>query len=167
VHGVVIVQLCPNCSGEESVGPSVRQACLLPSHWLRREQARVGAGGGGDRHPTARLLAVTGALGLLGHVTERRECLPQLRERLLTVPPEVLGSGAVRHAIRSRGVCDNPVPQEPCLFILLSLLCQLSVVLEANPGHPACQASSLPLRCSPSPQCDEMKICPFNTCHFN
>lgn len=68
-RGEVIVQLGSNCLGEESVRASVRPARALPPHWLRREQARVGAGGG--RHPTARLLSVAGAPGLLGHVTER------------------------------------------------------------------------------------------------
>lgn len=68
--GEVIVQLGSNCLGEESVRASVRPARALPSHWLRREQARVGAGGWG-RHPTARLLSVAGAPGLLGQVTER------------------------------------------------------------------------------------------------
>lgn len=67
--GEVIVQLGSNCLGEESVRASVLPARALPSHWLRREQARVGTGGG--RHPTARLLSVAGEPGLLGHVTER------------------------------------------------------------------------------------------------
>lgn len=69
--GEVTVQLGSNRLGEESVRASVRPARALPSHWLRREQARVEAGGGGSRHPTARLLSVAGAPGLLGHVTER------------------------------------------------------------------------------------------------
>lgn len=45
--GEVTVQLGSNRLGEESVRASVRPARALPSHWLRREQARVEAGGGG------------------------------------------------------------------------------------------------------------------------
>lgn len=44
--GEVTVQLGSNRLGEESVRASVRPARALPSHWLRREQARVEAGGG-------------------------------------------------------------------------------------------------------------------------
>lgn len=80
---------CTTRSGRlrEGVGrPGVRPARSLPSHWLRQEQARVGAGGcGGVTRP--RGYSRSPALGLLGHVTERRECLLPPRERPLTAPP--------------------------------------------------------------------------------
>lgn len=78
------VQLSSNSSGEESGRARVLPARALPPYWLRRSRRESGRGGG--CHPTARLLSVAGAPGLLGHVTGGREFVRRPRERPLTAP---------------------------------------------------------------------------------